>query len=141
MALRNFSDVTVGDELPERVFTLGRGDLVNYAGVVGDPNPIHFSDHIVKMIGMDDVIAQGMLTMSLGQNFIIDWLGDPAALKDYTVRFTSPAYVPASERAVLVYQGKVKSLDPETKTGTILMTVKQGDRKIFGKPMATVQFA
>ncbi len=141
MALRNFSDVSVGLELPERIFTLTRGDLVNYAGVTGDPNPIHFSDHLVKMVGLEDVVAQGMLTMSLGSNYITDWLGDPAGLKEYGLRMTSPAYVPATDRAEIVYAGKIRTLDPETKTGTILLTVKQGDRKIFGKPMATVQFA
>ena len=31
MALREFSSVKVGDELPERIITLTRADLVNYA--------------------------------------------------------------------------------------------------------------
>lgn len=141
MALRNFAEVAVGEELPERTYELTRGDLVNYAGVTGDPNPIHWSDHIVEVAGMDGVVAQGMLTMSLGSNFITEWLGDPGALKEYSVRFTAPVYVPADEKAELQYSGKVKSLDPETKTGVVLLTVKQGDRKIFGKPIATVQFA
>ncbi|BDH55692.1 (3R)-hydroxyacyl-ACP dehydratase subunit HadB [Tsukamurella sp. PLM1] len=141
MALRNFADVSVGDELPERTFELTRGDLVNYAGVTGDPNPIHWSDHIVKLAGMEDVVAQGMLTMSLGSNYITEWLGDPGALKEYSVRFSAMVYVPADQKAELQYTGKIKSLDPETKTGVVFLTVKQGERKIFGKPIATVQFA
>ncbi|AUN39242.1 (3R)-hydroxyacyl-ACP dehydratase subunit HadB [Tsukamurella tyrosinosolvens] len=141
MALRNFADVTVGEELPERTFELTRGDLVNYAGVTGDPNPIHWSDHIVKLAGMEDVVAQGMLTMSLGSNYITEWLGDPGALKEYSVRFTAPVFVPADQKAELLYSGKIKSLDEETKTGVVFLTVKQGERKIFGKPVATVQFA
>ena len=48
MALREFSSVKVGDELPEKVVTLTRGDLVNYAGVSGDLNPIHWDDEIAK---------------------------------------------------------------------------------------------
>ena len=141
MALRNFADVSVGEELPERIFELTRGDLVNYAGVTGDPNPIHWSDHIVKLAGMEDVVAQGMLTMSLGSNYITEWLGDPGALKEYSVRFSAMVYVPADQKAELQYSGKIKSLDPETKTGVVFLTVKQGERKIFGKPIATVQFA
>ncbi len=46
MALREFSSVKVGDELPERVINLTRADLVNYAGVSGDLNPIHWDDEI-----------------------------------------------------------------------------------------------
>lgn len=141
MALRNFAEVAVGDELPERTFELTRGDLVNYAGVTGDPNPIHWSDHIVKLAGMEDVVAQGMLTMSLGSNYVTEWLGDPGGLKEYSVRFTAPVYVPADQKAALQYSGKIKSLDEETRTGVVLLTVKQGERKIFGKPIATVQFA
>ncbi|GAB3132003.1 (3R)-hydroxyacyl-ACP dehydratase subunit HadB [Tsukamurella serpentis] len=141
MALRKFDDVAVGDELPARTFELTRGDLVNYAGVTGDPNPIHWSDHIVKLAGMEDVVAQGMLTMSLGSNYITEWLGDPGALKEYSVRFSAMVYVPADQKAELLYTGKIKSLDPETKTGVVFLTVKQGERKIFGKPIATVQFA
>ncbi|MDF0531622.1 (3R)-hydroxyacyl-ACP dehydratase subunit HadB [Tsukamurella sp. 8F] len=141
MALRNFTDVQVGDELPERTFELTRGDLVNYAGVTGDPNPIHWSDHVVKLAGLDDVIAQGMLTMSLGSNFVADWLGDPGSIKDYAIKFIKPVFVPADEKAVLKYSGKIKSLDPETKTGVVFLTVTQGERKVAGKPVATVQFA
>ena len=44
MPLREFSSVKVGDQLPERVITLTRQDLVNYAGVSGDLNPIHWDD-------------------------------------------------------------------------------------------------
>ena len=35
MALREFSSVKVGDELPEQVIKLTRGDLVNYALLLG----------------------------------------------------------------------------------------------------------
>ncbi|MGV7637130.1 MaoC/PaaZ C-terminal domain-containing protein, partial [Mycobacterium kansasii] len=81
------------------------------------------------------------LTMSLGSNYITEWLGDPGALKEYSVRFTAPVFVPADQKAELLYSGKIKSLDEETKTGVVFLTVKQGERKIFGKPVATVQFA
>ena len=53
MALREFSSVKVGDELPEQVIKLTRGDLVNYAGVSGDLNPIHWDDEIAKQVGLD----------------------------------------------------------------------------------------
>ena len=69
MALRSFDDVSVGYELPERIVMLTRGDLVNYAGVSGDPNPIHWSDEVVRLAGLDNVIAHGMLTMGLGAGF------------------------------------------------------------------------
>src|ERR1044071_8543649 len=66
MALREFDSVKVGDQLPEKVIPLTRSDLVNYAGVSGDLNPIHWDDEIAKQVGLDTAIAHGMLTMGLG---------------------------------------------------------------------------
>ena len=60
MALREFSSVKVGDELPEKTIPLTRQDLVNYAGVSGDLNPIHWDDEIAKVVGLDTAIAHGI---------------------------------------------------------------------------------
>lgn len=137
----NFDTLTVGEALAPRTFTLTRGNLVNYAGVAGDPNPIHFSDHVIAAAGgMDDVVAHGMQTMGLGATYVTDFIGDPAAFCEYNVRFTSPVYVPADAAAEITFSGKVKSLDPETRRGTIALTAKQGDRKIFGRATVVVQF-
>jgi len=94
MALREFGSVKVGDELPEKIVKLTRQDLVNYAGVSGDLNPIHWDDEIAKQVGLDTAIAHGMLTMGLGGGFITNWVGDPAAVTEYNVRFTSVVPVP-----------------------------------------------
>lgn len=139
-ALR-FEDVSAGDELPARKVRLTRGDLVNYAGVSGDANPIHWSDEMVKLAGLDNVVAHGMLTMGLGGGFVSSWLGDPGAIKEYNVRFTSPVYVAADEPAEIEYSGKVKSVDPETRTAVVAMVAKSAGRKIFGRATATVQLA
>ncbi|MCU1640693.1 MAG: hadB [Nocardia sp.] len=136
-----FEDVTVGDVLPTRVVRLTRGDLVNYAGVSGDANPIHWSDDVVKMVGLENVVAHGMLTMGLGGGFVTSWLGDPGAVKEYNVRFTSPVYVSVAKPAEIEYTGKVKSVDPETRTAVVAIVAKSEGRKIFGRATATVQLA
>ncbi|WP_040792793.1 fused (3R)-hydroxyacyl-ACP dehydratase subunits HadA/HadB [Nocardia paucivorans] len=138
---RSFDEVSVGDELPPRTVRLTRGDLVNYAGVSGDANPIHWSDEIVKLVGLDDVVAHGMLTMGLGGGFVTSWLGDPGAVKEYNVRFTSPVFVGAKEPAEVEYTGKIKSVDPETRTAVVAIVAKSGGRKIFGRATATVQLS
>lgn len=137
----DFDTLEVGQELPAKQFLVTRGNLVNYAGVAGDPNPIHFSDHVIAAAdGLDDVVAHGMQTMGLGATYVSEFIGDPAAFCEYSVRFTSPVYVPADHSAAIDFTGKVKSLDPETRRGTIALTAKQGDRKIFGRAIAVVQF-
>ncbi|WP_082393476.1 fused (3R)-hydroxyacyl-ACP dehydratase subunits HadA/HadB [Nocardia arizonensis] len=138
---RAFETVEVGEELPARVVRLTRGDLVNYAGVSGDANPIHWSDDVVGLVGLDDVVAHGMLTMGLGGGFVTSWLGDPGAVKEYNVRFTSPVYVGSEEAAEVEFTGKVKSVDAETRTAVVAIVAKSGGKKIFGRATATVQLS
>ncbi|CAN1506679.1 MaoC Acyl dehydratase [Mycobacteriaceae bacterium] len=142
MTLREFSSVKVGDEMPEKIIKLTRGDLVNYAGVSGDLNPIHWDDEIAKQVGLDTAIAHGMLTMGLGGGYVTSWVGDPGAVTEYNVRFTAIVPVPNDGvGAEILFSGRVKSTDPETKTVTLALTATTGGKKIFGRAVATAKLA
>ncbi|BDX35129.1 (R)-hydratase [Mycobacterium antarcticum] len=136
----SFEDVKVGDELPVHHARLSRGDLVNYAGVAGDANPLHWDEAIAKLAGQPDVIAHGMLTMGLGAGFAASWSGDPGALTRLAVRLSAPAIVPATGGADIEFSGRVKSLDPATRTGVIIVAAKSAGRKIFGLATTDVRF-
>ena len=136
----SFDDVQVGDELPVRHARLSRGDLVNYSGVAGDANPIHWDEHIAKLAGLPDVIAHGMLTMGLGAGFGSAWSGDPGAVTRYAVRLSQPAIVSAAEGADIEFSGRIKSLDPATRTGVVIVSAKSGGRKIFGLATLNIRF-
>ena len=130
----------VGDELPPHHTRLSRGDLVNYAGVAGDANPIHWDEDIAKLAGLPDVIAHGMLTMGLGAGFASAWTGDPGAVSRYAVRLSAPAVVSAAAGADIAFSGRVKSLKPETRTGVVVIGAKSDGRKIFGLATLDVRF-
>lgn len=136
----SFDDLKVGDELPVHHTRLSRGDLVNYAGVAGDANPIHWDEEIAKLAGLPDVIAHGMLTMGLGAGFVSAWSGDPGAVTRYSVRLSQPAVVSAKEGADIEFSGRIKSLDPETRTGVVLVAAKSSGRKIFGLATMDIRF-
>ena len=136
----SFDDVQVGDELSPGHLRLSRGDLVNYAGVAGDANPIHWDENIAKAAGLPDVIAHGMLTMGLGAGFASAWSGDPGAVTRYAVRLSQPAIVSATGGADIEFSGKIKSLDPATRTGVVVVGAKSGGRKIFGMATLNVRF-
>ncbi|WP_396930678.1 fused (3R)-hydroxyacyl-ACP dehydratase subunits HadA/HadB [Mycolicibacterium sp.] len=138
---RSFDDVSVGEELPPHHTRVSRGDLVNYAGVAGDANPIHWDEEIAKLAGLPDVIAHGMLTMGLGAGFHSSWSGDPGAVTRFAVRLSQPAVVSAKEGADIEFSGKVKSLDPETRSGVVLIGAKSAGKKIFGLATMNVRFA
>jgi acyl dehydratase len=136
----SFDTVKVGDELPAHHARLSRGDLVNYAGVAGDANPLHWDEHIAKLAGQPDVIAHGMLTMGLGAGFASAWSGDPGAVTRYAVRLSAPAIVSATGGADIEYSGRIKSLDRVTRTGVVIVAAKSDGRKIFGLATLNVRF-
>lgn len=137
----SFDDLKVGDELPVRHTRLSRGDLVNYAGVAGDANPIHWDETLAKAAGLPDVIAHGMLTMGLGAGFASAWTGDPGAVTRFAVRLSQPAIVSAIDGADIEFSGRIKSLDPDTRTGVIIVGAKSAGRKIFGLATLNVRFS
>ncbi|GAA5092247.1 fused (3R)-hydroxyacyl-ACP dehydratase subunits HadA/HadB [Nocardia iowensis] len=134
----SFDELAVGMELPPRSMVLSRGDLVNYAGVSGDSNPIHFSDVVARSAGLPDVVSHGLLTMGLGAGYLTSWLGDPAAVTGYGVRFAGFAPVAATKASAIEFRGKIKSLDPERRTATVALTATCDGRKLFGRATADV---
>ncbi len=83
-----FEDVHEGDELP----ALTKGPLtpiqmVRYAGASGDFNPIHTVPDMAKMVGLDGIIAHGMLIMAYAGQLVTRWAGE-GALRQFKVRFS-----------------------------------------------------
>lgn len=131
-------DIAIDDELPTRTVILRRGDLVNYAGISADWNPIHWSERAAGVVGLDTCVAHGMLTMGIGGSFLTAWSGDPTAIRDYRVRFTGIAYVSEDEPAEVTYMGRVKSLDHQARTATIAIGATCRGKRIFGRATAVV---
>ncbi|MCR5976801.1 (R)-hydratase [Gordonia jinghuaiqii] len=138
---RSFDELSVGDELPLHNARLSRGDLVNYSGVAGDANPIHWDEKSARLAGLPDVIAHGMLTMGLGAAFVSAWSGDPGAATRYSVRLSQTVPVSASEGGDIEFSGRIKSLDPETRTGVVIVVAKSGGRKVFGLATMNIRFS
>jgi hypothetical protein len=82
-----------------------------------------------------------MLTMGLGAGFASSWTGDPGAVTRYAVRLSAPAIVSAREGCEIEFGGKVKSLDPETRSGVVIVTAKSAGKKIFGMATLGVRFS
>jgi acyl dehydratase len=83
-----------------------------------------------------------MLTMGLGGGYVTSWVGDPAAVTEFNVRFTAVVPVPNDGvGAEITFTGKVKSVDPETKSVTIALSATSGGKKIFGRAVASAKLA
>jgi acyl dehydratase len=83
-----------------------------------------------------------MLTMGLGGGYVTSWVGDPGAVTEYNVRFTAVVPVPNDGKgADIVFSGRIKSADPDTRSVTIALSATTGGKKIFGRAVATARLA
>ena len=132
--------LSVGDVVAEQTFHLTRDTLVRYAGASGDFNPIHYRDDVAVSVGLDGVLAHGMLTMGLAVQPVVDWLGgDSGKVLDYQVRFTRPVFVDGAAGADVTVVAKVGVLDDAG--ARIDLTVTFHDETVLGKAQVRVALA
>ena len=135
----NIASLEVGQVIGTEEFLLTRDSLVRYAGASGDFNPIHYRDDFAQSVGLDGVLAHGMLTMGVAVQVAVDWVGDAGKVIDYGVRFTKPVFVDAAEGAVLVVTGKIGEIDAENGEVRIDLTASFNDTVVLGKAQARVR--
>jgi acyl dehydratase len=133
------SELTVGDIVAEKTYHLTRDSLVRYAGASGDFNPIHYRDDVATSVGLDGVLAHGMLTMGIAVQPIVEWLGTRGTVVDYQVRFTKPVFVDATDGATIAVTAKVGIVDDDG--ARIDLTVTFNGATVLGKAQVRVTLA
>jgi acyl dehydratase len=135
----NYDDVEVGTELPGQTFQVQRVNLIQYCGASGDYNVIHWNERVATSVGLPNVIAHGMFTMAEAGRVVTDWAGDPGAVVEYGVRFSSPVVVPDDDKgATLEVSGKVAEKLAGNRVAVDL-DARVGDSKVLAKARAVVQ--
>ena len=137
----NYDDVEVGTALPAQTFQVQRINLVQYCGASGDYNVIHWNERIATAVGLPNVIAHGMFTMAEAGRVVTDWVGDPGAVVEYGVRFSSPVVVADDDKgATLQVSGTVaEKLDGNRVA--VDLDARVGDSKVLAKARAVVELA
>jgi acyl dehydratase len=138
-ATPRYDDVEVGTELPGQTFPVHRVNLVMYAGASGDFNPIHWNERFATAVGLPDVIAHGMLTMALAGRYLTDWAGDPAAVTEFGVRFSSPVVVPDDDKGAQVEIAGVVTGKLDGNQVAVDITARSGDAKVLTRAHAVVR--
>jgi acyl dehydratase len=139
MASPSYQDMTPGTEIAPRQYQVTRRDLVRYAGASGDFNPIHWNERTAKSVGLPDVIAHGMLTMALAGRFLTEWAGDPGAVTEFGVRFSSPVVVPDDDKGATVEIGGVVTGQLDGNRVSVDVTARSGDVKVLTRAQAVVR--
>jgi acyl dehydratase len=128
--------IAVGDVVAEKTYELSRDSLVRYAGASGDFNAIHYRDDIAQSVGLDGVLAHGMLTMGIAVQPVVEWLGARGSVTDYQVRFTRPVPVDPQIGATVTVSAKVGIVDDDG--ARIDLTVTFNGATVLGKAQVRV---
>jgi len=97
----------VGTELPTLTLpAISRTTLALFAGASGDHNPIHLDLDVARSAGLDDVFAQGMLSMAYLGRLLTGWVPQER-IRSFEVRFA--AITPIHGRPTCT--GRVAAID------------------------------
>lgn len=92
-----FQDAAVGDVYITQGRTITEADIVNFGGIIGDYNPLHFdADYCEKNTLFGQRIAHGMLTLSFATG-LVNQLGTNMktilAFKGLEIEFKAPVFI------------------------------------------------
>ena len=133
-----YADVQPGAELEPKSYQVARLDLVKYAGASGDFNVIHWNERVARSVGLPNVIAHGMFTMAQAGRFASEWAGDPGAIVEFGVRFSSPVVVPDYDQgATIEMSGTVQEKLDGNKV-VLALVARSGGSKILTRARAVV---
>ena len=106
-----YDDIEVGQEWESQGRTVTQTDIVNFAGLSGDYNPIHVDHEFAKNTAFRQPIAHGMLTAGyISAVFGCELPGPGAIYVSQTLNFRAPVRVGdsvlAKVRVVELYPAK-----------------------------------
>ena len=121
-----FDDLSVG---MTRVFskTITEADLLMFAGVSGDTNPLHLDEDFASRTMFESRIAHGMLTGSLISTVLGTRLPGPGAVYiSQQLKFLAPVRIGDT----VIARAEVGELNPERRRVRMLTTCWVGETKV-----------
>ena len=113
-----FEDLSVGQEAVYTK-TVGEADIVLYAGVSGDTNPVHLDAEFAATTPFKERIAHGMLSAGFISAVIGTKLPGPGAIYlSQSLRFKAPVKIGDTVTA----RARIAELDPAKRRVTIATT-------------------
>ncbi len=64
-------------------------DIITVMDVMGDVNPIHVDEDLVRELGLRGPVNQGPANLAYVVNMLIAWAGSPESIRHLNVRFQS----------------------------------------------------
>jgi len=104
-----FEEVEIGTQWVTRGRTITEGDIVQFAALTGDFNPMHTNDEYMKTHPMGQRVAHGMLTLSyaVGQIYQLGFMERTViAFRSVEMKFSLPVFVGDTLHSVVTISEK-----------------------------------
>jgi len=123
-----------GTELPAlKLDPITRTTLALFAGASGDHNPIHVDLDVAKSAGLDDVFAQGMLSMAYLGRALTGWVPQEK-VQSFRVRFASITPVHGQPTCT----GRVASVEDDLATLELSVALADGTITLVGDAVVAI---
>jgi len=131
--IRDMSNLSVGEEIPEVRVTPDKYLTARYAGASGDFNPIHIDEEFARAVGLPGRILHGLWTMAQVARAQTEAAGGPGHLKRLSVQFRGMG-VPEQE---IVVKGTVR----EQRDGRVIVdtVAEQAGKQIVRNAQAELE--
>ncbi len=90
MAMKSFSDVQVGDQLPELAVDVTTTVIVAGALATQDYTPVHHDKAAAQAQGLSDIIMNTMTSNGFVSRYVTDWAGPNAVVKKISLKLGAP---------------------------------------------------
>ena len=117
---RNYTDVQLGDNLPELAIDLTVSLIVAGAVASQDYTPVHHDKKAAQEAGMQDVFMNILTTNGLVSRFVTDWAGIDSRVTNVAIKLGTPN-LPGD---TMNLSGEVTAKDEESGSVTVDITGK-----------------
>src|SRR5215213_512073 len=107
-----FEDIEIGSRMVTRGRTITEADLVQFAGLTGDYNPMHTDAEYMKSSVFGQRVAHGMLTLSyaVGQAYQLGFMERTViAFRGLEMKFSLPVFIGDTLHTELVVREKTEA--------------------------------
>ena len=122
-----FEDITVGQSASFRK-TVTEADIVLFAGITGDHNPVHTDEEYARTTPFGKRVAHGLLTSSLVSTVLGNQLPGPGTIYlSQSMRFKAPVFIGDTVTASV----EVVALDTVKRRVTLATRCTVGGRTVL----------
>ena len=133
----NFTEIFIGQNLPEREHTATNVSLFCYNAAIWNPHRIHYDERYTTEVEKHPgVVIDGPLQGDWLSQIVINWIGDDAKLINFNYSNRQASYLGETLKS----GGKVTSIDTKTGRVEVELFLCNEEGKITSPGTALVEF-